>query len=62
MRRSAAWGDPHREMTTKWDGLCNVYWPDELRGITIYYDTESMDAGTADECTVSVLYVSQSEE
>ncbi|MCI8813233.1 MAG: hypothetical protein HFG12_08365 [Oscillibacter sp.] len=49
-------------MTTKWDGLCNVYWPDELRGITIYYDTESMDAGTADECTVSVLYVSQSEE
>ena len=58
----AAWGDPHREVTTKWDGLCDVYWPDRLHGITIYYDTESMDAGTADERTVTVLYVSRSEE
>ena len=49
-------------MTAKWDGLCDVCWPDRLHGITIYYDMESMDAGTADERTVSVLYVSQSEE
>lgn len=55
----AAWGGPHREVTTQWGELCDVYWPDELHGITIYYDTESMEAGTADE--YAVRSVSRSE-
>ena len=56
----AAWGEPHKEtVNEQQDYFCDVYWPDESHSVVVYYDTKSMDAGTADERTV--LYVSLGE-
>lgn len=57
-----AWGSPHRVVTREQYGyFCDVYWPDALHVVTVYYNTWAMDAGTADARTVPVLYISLSE-